>query len=168
MGELDQKEGWAPKNWCLQTMVLKKTLESPLNCKRIKPVRSKGNQSWIFIGRTDAEAPTFWPPDTKSQLVRKDAEAEKESRRRRGQRRVRSLDSITDYVTGQLSTHTHRDIYNLTFPTILHHSPFPMPFMLPISPYYEILPTYLPQLLLWTHPICWSFIYELVQMPLSP
>ena len=64
MWELDRKEGWAPKNWCSQALVLEKTIESPLDCKEIKPVNSKGNQSWIFIGRTDADAkaPIFWPP----------------------------------------------------------------------------------------------------------
>ena len=67
MLELDYKESWAPKNWCFWTVVLEKTLESPLDCKEIKPVNPKGNESWIFIGRTDvkAEAPTLWPPDGK-------------------------------------------------------------------------------------------------------
>ena len=68
MWELDHKEGWALKNWCLQTVVLGKSLESPLDCKEIKPVNPKGNQHWIFIGKIDAEAPIFWPPDVKSQL----------------------------------------------------------------------------------------------------
>ena len=65
MWELDNKAGWALKNWCFWTAVLEKTLESPLDCKEIKPVNPKGNQSWIFIGRTnaEAEAPIFWPPD---------------------------------------------------------------------------------------------------------
>jgi len=74
MWELDYKESWAQKNWCFWTVVLKKTLESPLDRKDIKPVNSKGNQSWIFIGRTnvEAEAPTLWPPDVKSRLLRKD------------------------------------------------------------------------------------------------
>ena len=65
MWELDCKESWAPKNWCFWTVVLEKTLESPSDCKEIQPVHSKGNQSWIFIGRTDAEAetPILWPPD---------------------------------------------------------------------------------------------------------
>ena len=65
MWELDYKEIWAPKNWCFWTIVLEKTLESPLDCKEIKPVNPKWNQSWIFIGRTDAEAetPILWPPD---------------------------------------------------------------------------------------------------------
>ena len=68
MWELDYKESWAPKNWCFWTVVLEKTLESPLDCKEIKPVHPKGNQSRIFIGRTDAkaEAPILWPPDLKS------------------------------------------------------------------------------------------------------
>ena len=67
MWELDYKGSWVPKNWCFWTVVLKKTLESPLNCKKIQPVHPKGNQSWIFIGRTDieAETPILWPPDAK-------------------------------------------------------------------------------------------------------
>ena len=82
MLELDQEEGWAPKNWCFQTVVLEKTLESPLDCKEIQSVNPKGNQSWIFIGRTDAEAevPIVWPPDVKSPLIGKDPDAEKDWR----------------------------------------------------------------------------------------
>ena len=76
--ELDHKEGWAPKNWCFLTVVLEKTLENILDSKEIKPVNSKGNQSWIFIGRTDAEAPILWPPDVKSQLTGKDPDAGKD------------------------------------------------------------------------------------------
>ena len=74
MWDLDHKEGWASKNWCFGTVVLEKTLESPLDSKEIKPVNTKGNQSWIFIGRTDveAEAPILWPPDVKNWLIRKD------------------------------------------------------------------------------------------------
>ena len=74
MWELDYKESWAPKNWCFWTVVLEKTLESPLDCKEIQPVNPKGNQSWIFIGRTDVEAetPILWPPDAKSWLIWKD------------------------------------------------------------------------------------------------
>ena len=73
------KEGWTPKNWCFLTVVLKKTLESPLDSKEIKPVNPKGNQPWIFIGRTDAEAegPVLWPPDVKSWLFGKDPDAGK-------------------------------------------------------------------------------------------
>ena len=76
MWELECKEGWVPMNWCFWTVVLK-ALENPLDCKQIKPANPKGNQSWIFIGRTDAkaEAPVFWPPDVESQLIRKDADA---------------------------------------------------------------------------------------------
>ena len=73
--ELDHKEDWASKNWCFWTVALKKTLESPLDSKEIKPVHPKGNQSWIFIGRTDAEALILWPPDAKSQLTDKDPDA---------------------------------------------------------------------------------------------
>ena len=74
MWELDHKEGWAPKNWCFWNVVPEKTLESPLDSKEIKPVNPKGNQPWIFIGRTDveAEAPVLWPSDLKSLLIGKD------------------------------------------------------------------------------------------------
>ena len=77
MWELDDKESWAPKNWCFWTMVLEKTLESPLDCKEIQPVHPKGDQSWVFIGRTDAKAetPILWPPDAKSWLIGKDPDA---------------------------------------------------------------------------------------------
>ena len=79
--ELDYKESWALKNWCFWTLVLEKTLKSPSDCKEIKPFNSKGNQSWIFTGRTDAEAetPILWPPDVKNWL-RKDPDAEKDWR----------------------------------------------------------------------------------------
>ena len=80
MWELDNTEGWASKNWCFWTGVLKKTLESPLDCKEIKPVNPKGNQSWMFIGRTDAEAPILWPPDLKNWLIGKDPDAGKDWR----------------------------------------------------------------------------------------
>ena len=99
MWELDQKEGWGPKNWCFWTVMLEKTLKSPLDCKEIKPVSPKGNQPWTFFGRTDAEAeaPILWPPDVKTHLIRKDPEAGKdEGRRRRGLQRMRWLDGITD------------------------------------------------------------------------
>ena len=80
--ELNHKEGWALKNWCFWTMVLEKTLENPLGCKEIKPVNPKGNQPWIFIGRTDAkaEAPILCPPDAKDQLIGKDPDAGKDWR----------------------------------------------------------------------------------------
>ena len=78
--ELDHKESWAPKNWCFWTVVLEKTLESPLDCKEIKPVHPKINQSWICIGRTEyeAEAPILWPPDTENRLIGKDPDAGKD------------------------------------------------------------------------------------------
>ena len=80
MWELDYKESWALKNWCFWTVVLKKTLESSLDCKEIKLVNPKGNQSWIFIGRTDAgaETPILWPPDAKNWLIRKDPDVGKD------------------------------------------------------------------------------------------
>ena len=79
--ELAHKESWV-KNWCVWTVVLEKTLESPLDCKEIQPVNPKGNQSWIFIGRTDAEAetPIFWPPDAKNRVIGKDPDAGKDWR----------------------------------------------------------------------------------------
>ena len=78
MWQLDHKEGWVPKNWCFWTVVLEKTLESPWNCKEIKLVNPKGNQSRIFIGRTNAEAPILWPPHAKSWLTGKDPDAGKD------------------------------------------------------------------------------------------
>ena len=78
MCELDHKEGWALKNWCFWTVVLERTLENPLDCKEIKPVNPKGNQPWISIGRTDAEAPELWSLDAKSWLPRKDPDAGKD------------------------------------------------------------------------------------------
>ena len=82
MWELDYEESWAPKNWCFWTVVLEKTLESPLDCKEIQPVHPKGDQSWLFIGRTHAEAetPILWPPDTKNWLTWKDPDAGKDWR----------------------------------------------------------------------------------------
>ena len=83
MWELDHKESWALKNWCFWTVVLEKTLESHWDCKEIQPVNPKGNQSWIFIGRTDAEAetPILWPPDVKNWLIGKDPDTGKDRRR---------------------------------------------------------------------------------------
>ena len=104
--ELDYKESWAAKNWCFWTVVLKKTLESPLNCKEIKPAHPKGNQSWIFIGRTEAEAEIsiLWPPDVKSWLIGKDPDTGKDWRReKKGIKRMRLLDGITDSMDVGLS-----------------------------------------------------------------
>ena len=80
MSELDCEESWAQKNWCFWTMVLEKTLESPLDCKEIQPVHPKGDQSWVFIGKTDVEAetPIFWPPYVRSWLIWKDPDAWKD------------------------------------------------------------------------------------------
>ena len=77
MWELDYKESWALKNWCFWTVVLEKTLASPLGCKEIQPVHSKGDQPWVLFGRTDVEAetPLFWPPDVKNWLIGKDSDA---------------------------------------------------------------------------------------------
>ena len=82
MWELDYKESWAPENWCFGTVVLEKTLESPLDCKEIQPFHPKGDQSWVFIGRTDVETetPIFWPPDVKNWLIWKDPYAGKDWR----------------------------------------------------------------------------------------
>ena len=79
MWELDYEESWAPESWCFSTVVLEKTLESPLDCKEIKPVNPLGNQSWIFLETTDAEAstPILWPPDLKNRLIGKDPGAGK-------------------------------------------------------------------------------------------
>ena len=99
MWELDCEESWALKNWCFWTVVLEKTLESPLDCKEIQPVHSKGDQFWVFIGRTDveAEAPILWLPYVKNWPIGKDPDAGKiEGRRRRGRQRMRWLDGITD------------------------------------------------------------------------
>ena len=106
MWKLDHKKSWAPRNWCFRIDVLEKTLEIPLDSKETKPVNSKGNQSWIFIGRTDAsaEASILWPPDVKSQLTGKDPEARKiEGERRKGQQRMRWLDVIMDSMYMSLS-----------------------------------------------------------------
>ena len=86
MWELDYKESWVLKNWCFWTVVLDKTLESPLDCKEIQSVHPKGNQSWVFVGRTDAEAetPILWPPDAKNWLIGKDPDAGKDWRQEKG------------------------------------------------------------------------------------
>ena len=107
MWELDCKESWMLKNWCFWTVVLEKTLEGPLDCKEIQPVHPKGDQSWIFIGRTDieAETPILWPPDEKNWLIGKDPEAGKDwkGRQRRGWQRMSWLDGITNLMDMSLS-----------------------------------------------------------------
>ena len=96
MWEVDHKEGWALKNWSFCTVVLEKTLENSLGSKEIKPVNPKGNQPWMFIGKTDAEAPILWPPDVNSQLIEKTLMLGKTEGKRRGTKRIRWLDSIID------------------------------------------------------------------------
>ena len=111
MWEVDYKESWVPKNWCFWTVMLEKTLESHLNCKEIQPVNPKGNQSWIFIGRTDAKAetPILWLPDAKRRLIgekkkKKNPDAVKiEGKRRRGWHRMRWLDGNTNSMDMSLS-----------------------------------------------------------------
>ena len=106
MWELNYRERWALKNWCFWTVVLEKALESPLDCEEIQPVHPKGDQSWVFIGRTDAEAetPILWPPDMKSWLIRKTMILGKiEGRRRREWQGMRWLNDITDSVSMSLS-----------------------------------------------------------------
>ena len=103
MWELDPKEGWAPKNWRFQTVVLEKTPESPLDCKETKPVNPKGNQSWIFTGRTDAEAeaPNLGPPDAKNWFIGKDPDAGKDW----GQEKKGSINNEMVWWHHQLNGH---------------------------------------------------------------
>ena len=129
MWELDHKEVWAPKKWCFQIVGLEKTVKSPLDCKEIKPVNTKRNQPWIFIGRTDVEpeAPILWPPDSESWFFGKDTDAgrkhhfwrspftfdishwhshslfDTEGKRKRGRQRTRWLDGITGSMNMNLS-----------------------------------------------------------------
>ena len=99
MWGLDCEEGWAWKTWCFWTVVLEKTLESPLDCKTIQPVYSKGDQSWVFTGRADAKAetPILWPPHAKSWFIGKDPDAGRDwGQEEKGTTRMRWLDGITD------------------------------------------------------------------------
>ena len=101
MWELNYKESWVPKNWWFWTVVLEKTLESPLDCKEIQPVHPKGDQSWVFMGRndTEAETPILWPLHVKSWLTGKDPDAGRDlGQEERGQQRMRWLDGITDWM----------------------------------------------------------------------
>ena len=108
MWELDDKESWMQKKWCFWTVVLEKTLESPLDFREIQPVHPKGDQSWMFIGRTDVEAETLvlWPLDAKSWLFAFEKTlmlGKIEGRRRKGRQRMRRLDDITNSVDMSLS-----------------------------------------------------------------
>ena len=101
MWELDCEESWAPKNWCFSTVVLEKTLESPLDCKEIQPVHPKGDQSWVFSGRNDAkaESPVLWPPHVKSWLIGKDSDAGRDwGQEEKGTTEDEMLDGITDLM----------------------------------------------------------------------
>ena len=104
MRELDSEESWAPKNWCFWTMVLEKTLESPLDCKEIQPVHSEGDQLWVFFGRNDAKAETqvLWLPHAKNWLIGKDF-APDWGQEEKGRQRMRWLDGITDSMDMSLS-----------------------------------------------------------------
>ena len=104
MWELDCEESWVPKIWCFWTVVLEKTLESPLDYTEIHPVHSEGDQPWDFFGRNEAETPLIWPPHAMSWLIEKDFDAVRGwGRRRRGQQRMRWLDGITYLMDMNLS-----------------------------------------------------------------
>ena len=105
MRELDCEESWAPKNWCFWTVVLEKILESPLDCKEIQPVHSKGDRSWVFFGRNDAKAETLvlWPPQGRADSLEKTLMLGGIGGRRRGRWRVRWLDGITDSMDVSIS-----------------------------------------------------------------
>ena len=105
MWKLDNKESWAPKNWCFWTVVLEKTLESPLDCKEIQPVHPKGDQSWIFIGRThvEAETPILWLLNAKNWLIGKELDAGKDWRQEEKGTTEGEMDGITDSVDMSLS-----------------------------------------------------------------
>ena len=106
MWEFDHKEVWAPKNWCFKIVVLEKTLESPLDSKKIKPVHPKGDQPWIFTEKTDAEAEALilWPPDVNSWLIGKDLDAGKYwGQDEKGRQKMKWLDGITDSMDMTLS-----------------------------------------------------------------
>ena len=105
MWELDHKEGSSPKNWCFWTVVLEKTLESPLTCKEIKPVNPKGNQPWIFIERTvvEAESPKFWPPDERRESLEKTLLLGRIEDKARGRQKMKWLLIITNSTDMNLS-----------------------------------------------------------------
>ena len=106
MWELDCEESWAAKNWCFWTVVLKKTLESPLGCREIQPVHSEGDLPWVFFGGNDAKAetPVLWPPHGKNWLIGKDFDAGRDwGQEERGRQRMRWLDVITDSMDVSLS-----------------------------------------------------------------
>ena len=106
IGKLDCEESWAPKNWCFWTVVLEKTLESPLDCKEIQSVHSKGDKPWVLFGRNDAKAetPVLWLPHAKNWLIGKNPDAGRDwGQEKRGRQRMRWLDGITDSTDMRLS-----------------------------------------------------------------
>ena len=120
--ELGDKESWASKNWCFWTVVLKKTLESPLDCKDVQPVHPKGHQSCIFIGRTDAEieAPMLWPPDAKNWLIGKDPEARKDWGQEKKGMIENEMHGITDSVDMSLSELREVEMDREAWPAAVH------------------------------------------------
>ena len=110
--ELDYKESWLPKNWCFLTVGLEKTLESPMDCKEIKPVHLKRNQSWLFSGRTDAEAatPIFWPPDERNWLIGMDPDPEEDWRQEKWMTEERWLDGIINSTQRDMSLSKLREL----------------------------------------------------------
>ena len=165
MWELDHKESWVPKNWCFWTVVLEKTLESPLDSKEIQPVHSKLNESWIFIGRMEVETPVLWPPDAKSWLIWKDPNAGKGGRRvgGEGDNRMRWLDGITDSMDMTLSK-----LWDLVMDREAHRAAVHGGSQTELSDWTELMPAEKKKNLTWNHklfhdtsfvPFYWSYIY---------
>ena len=113
MWELDYNESWAPKNWCFWTVVLEKTLENPLNCKELQPVHPKGNQSWIFTGRTDAEAGVviLWPSYAKSQFIGKDSDAGKDWRQEEKRATEDEMVGLHHWLNGEFEQTLERRVW---------------------------------------------------------
>ena len=130
MWELDYKESWALKNWCFWTVVLEKTLESPLDCKEIKPIHPKGDQSWIFIRRTDAEAETLilWLPDAKNWVIGKDPDAGKDWRQEEKVMRCSFPGGNWILI---ISSFSHSVMSNSLQPHGLQHTRLPCPSLSP-------------------------------------